>query len=315
MPIPDHLIEQARNADLLTYLQSQGYQLTNKHPNEHRLVEHDSLVISNNLWHWFSRNIGGNTLDFLTKYEGKPFRDAVFELTEKKAPSKTAQKKPPPQPLTQLREKKTLQVLPPVPDNARVFSYLQGRGIHPKIIQHCIDEVVLYSDQRNNVVFIGNDNDCIPRYAALRSMTSDYKGDAPGSDKRYGFSLQPDTPSKNLYVFESPIDALSFITLEFPDEQLKSHYLALGGVSPLALEQYLSDHAEINTVFLCLDNDPPGREATAKFKNMLWEKGYTVHDLPPGRGKDYNEYLTAPFQGLFSGREHTSRPVQSERTR
>lgn len=83
-------IRKARNADLLDYLHSQGYRLVKSSPREYRLLDHDSLVISNNRWHWFSRDTGGNTLDFLIKYEGKSFNDAVGILTGKELGAFTA---------------------------------------------------------------------------------------------------------------------------------------------------------------------------------------------------------------------------------
>jgi DNA primase (bacterial type) len=79
--ITNELIEQARNVDLLQYLQYKGYRLNKSSAHEYRLEDHDSLVVSNNRWHWFSRDMGGNTLDFLIKYEGMEFTEAVKALT------------------------------------------------------------------------------------------------------------------------------------------------------------------------------------------------------------------------------------------
>lgn len=83
--IPQEIIDIAKNTDLLSYLRHKGYNLIadSKSPRgkAYRLTEHDSLVISNNMWYWFSQGYGGNTLDFLIKYEGKSFKEAVFELT------------------------------------------------------------------------------------------------------------------------------------------------------------------------------------------------------------------------------------------
>nr|WP_312576885.1 hypothetical protein [Sedimentibacter sp.] len=69
-------IAKAQSISLLDYIVSRGYELIYSH-NEVRLKEHDSLVISNNKWKWFSRNVGGGTLDFLIEYEGKVFKKAM----------------------------------------------------------------------------------------------------------------------------------------------------------------------------------------------------------------------------------------------
>ena len=61
---------------------------------------------------------------------------------------------------------------------------------------------------------------------------------------------------------------------------------------PLALSQYLSDHPNIRTVHLCLDNDMGGRLAADTLKLLLPERyGVEVKERFPPRGKDYNDYL------------------------
>jgi hypothetical protein len=90
--------------------------------------------------------------------------------------------------------------------------------------------------------------------------------------------------------FEAPIDLLSFVTLRQEDMD-SAHYLSLGGVSPLALEQYLADHPGITSVTLCLDADPPGRIASDKLRAMLEDGGYIITDTLPPSGKDWNQHL------------------------
>ena len=61
---------------------------------------------------------------------------------------------------------------------------------------------------------------------------------------------------------------------------------------PLALSQYLSDHPNIRTVHLCLDNDMGGRLAADTLKLLLPERyGVEVKERFPPRCKDYNDYL------------------------
>ena len=59
---------------------------------------------------------------------------------------------------------------------------------------------------------------------------------------------------------------------------------------PLALEQFLKDHPDISHVYLHLDNDQPGRNATKNITEIL-KSNYVVKDIPPPEGKDFNEYL------------------------
>ena len=77
------VIEQARQMDLLSYLQR--YE-----PNNLKRVtgevyctrEHDSLKISNGKWYWWSRGFGGvSALDYLIKIKEYSFVEAVELLT------------------------------------------------------------------------------------------------------------------------------------------------------------------------------------------------------------------------------------------
>ena len=106
-----------------------------------------------------------------------------------------------------------------------------------------------------------------------------------------------------LHVCEAPIDVLSYASLMKLKHQDHHdvHILPLGGVqiprkdsvisckTPIALEQYLNDHAEINHIVLHLDNDRAGRLATRTIQQNLIN--YHVSDSPPKYGKDVNDEL------------------------
>lgn len=293
------LIHKARNADLLDYLHSQGYRLIKSTPKEYRLEEHNSLVISNNHWHWFSRDTGGNTLDFLIKYEGKSFNEAVGILTEKEIGTFTV--KPRDVFISSVhteckgREIPELILPPKAMDNNRVFAYLnKTRRIDVSIIADMMQMEKIYQSEQGNCVFVGTDKEGNIRFACERGTFSrvSYRRDCPGSDKRFCFHMEG--RSNLLYVFEAPIDAMSHATL-FKMQKLdytEDHRISLGCLGDAALKQYLQDWPEIKNIILCLDNDRWGRKASAKFKQELKEKGYTVSEEFP-KGKDYNEDLVA----------------------
>jgi hypothetical protein len=77
-------IAQAREMDLLTYLQRhEPAELIHDGGGSYRTRSHDSLKISNGLWCWWSRGIGGKTaLDYLTQVCGLNFVNAGVDLTE-----------------------------------------------------------------------------------------------------------------------------------------------------------------------------------------------------------------------------------------
>lgn len=76
------LLKEIKKIDLLTYLQNTNPSELVKVSNDTYCTKtHDSLKISNGLWHWFSRRIGGKTaLDYLIKVEGYTFLEAVAKL-------------------------------------------------------------------------------------------------------------------------------------------------------------------------------------------------------------------------------------------
>ena len=131
---------------------------------EFQLKAHDSFKINGetSLWHWKSRDIGGKTaLDYLIHVEGTGFVEAVTMLCGEI---------PVQHPAPSVQVEKTPFVLPaPSPDNRRVLAYLTGRGISRKVLEACFRVGILYeSAEYHNAVFVGKDEENIPRYAFLR---------------------------------------------------------------------------------------------------------------------------------------------------
>lgn len=108
-----------------------------------------------------------------------------------------------------------------------------------------------------------------------------------GSDKRVGFALPYDRSSDQVFVFEAPIDLMSYLTLH----RNTQNALALCGLYDGALQAYLADHPQIKRIELCLDADGPGRETARQFQNKYAAMGYAVTVEEPRSGKDWNEYL------------------------
>lgn len=294
--IPPEQLARAREVDLLTYLRCfEPQELVHISGSTYATRTHDSLKISNGKWFWWSRGIGGrNALDYLTAVEGLWLPEAVQRIL-----GESPCIPPPPKPAV-LYPKTEFTLPPKHADNRRVFAYLRSRGIDAEIINHCIKHGLLYeSAQHHNCVFVGFAGDR-PAYAMQRGTLQDkrFVGEVVGSDKRYSFAM-PMTPgdSPTLCVFESAIDALSYLTLlkQRGRDWRKANTLSLGGIGkedrqlPPALSRYLKAAPHITRIVLCLDNDEPGRKAAAVLKELL--RGYEVIDRPPVRGKDYNDLL------------------------
>lgn len=60
-------IDRANQADLVSFLQSQGEQLT-RAGNEYRWKRHDSLTVRGNKWYRHSQSKGGGPVDFVMEF-------------------------------------------------------------------------------------------------------------------------------------------------------------------------------------------------------------------------------------------------------
>ena len=290
--ISDEDLARAREMDLLTYLTYYDPgNLRHVSGSVYSTVEHDSLIINNGKWCWFSQGIGGKSaLDYLIKVKQIPFREAVERLigyiSEPLPPVKPREEPPKEFKMPELNS-----------DPSRAAQYLIGRGIDPEIVQWCIDHKLIYETTKyQNVLFVGYDREGIPRYGAVRSIFGNFKGDVQGSDKRIAFRLVKAQHPRKVHVFEAVPDLLSFATLVKLEGKNwhKETYLSLAGIGgtslPRALEQFLKDYPDVTHIYLHLDNDEPGRKAAQRIAEILSPK-YHIRNRPPPEGKDYNEYL------------------------
>ena len=286
-------IRRAREMDLLTYLTYYDPgNLKHVSGNVFSTVEHDSLIINNGKWCWFSQGIGGRSaLDYLIKVKNIPFREAVERIIGNIS-------EPLPQAIvTPLVSEKEFVMPEVIANPERAAKYLVERGIDPEIVNWCIEHKLIYETTKyGNVLFVGYDMQGMPKYGAVRSISGDFKGDVKGSDKRFAFRLvRADSPRK-VHVFEAVPDLLSYATLVKLNGEnwRKETYLSLGGIGgssiPKALEQFLQDYPDISHIYLHLDNDEPGRAASKHIIETLRPK-YIVKNSPPPEGKDYNDYL------------------------
>jgi hypothetical protein len=260
------------------------------------LKDHNSLEISNGLWNWHSRGIGGkNVIDYLIKVRGYGFVDAVRHLAGDviiHARTVTPKARPPDnRPVT---DKATFRLPRHCENNERVIEYLQSRGIDETLIKECIRRNVLYeSADFHNAVFVGRGENGKAKFAAMRGIYGDFKQDAEGSDKRFGFFLPPKNPPCNtVFVFESPIDLLSFDTLHKLGN-IEAHdgwRLSLGGTTMLALTNLIERQkfkTPISNCVVCTDNDAAGHFAFSEISEKLTIK--VSRSIPAG--KDWNETL------------------------
>ena len=272
-------IDRANRADIADFLRTQGETLE-RAGNEYRWKRHDSLTVRENKWYRHSQSKGGGPIDFVMEFYGRSFTEAVQLLTGELGEGKPEQTAPPP--LSDFR-------LPPrSPDPGQVKRYLtEARRIDEDVTGFFFSTGDIYEEAaHHNAVFVGRDESGIPRYAHQRGTAGSFRLDVKGSDKAFNFCYRGE--GERLFVFEAPIDLLSFLCL-FKKDWQKQSYLALGGVGEKALLRFLSDRPNIKTVFLCLDSDQAGSDACSRLAELVPE-GLTVHRLIP-LFKDWNEVL------------------------
>ena len=284
IPFTDEQKEKARRTDLAGLLRSQGETLRKSGSELEWLDGSQKVTIRGNLWFHQYEQVGGDSIDFVRKFYHKSYPEAMEYLLGRSGGVLSVL--PPVQKPTAKFE------LPPANDNMRrVFAYLLNRrGIDKEVLYAFVHKKMIYeSAQYHNVVFVGFDKDGIPRHANKRGTgsASTYKGNAVGSVPEYSFHWTG--KSNRLYLFEAPIDMLSFISMN-KDGWREHSYAAACSVSDKVLFQCLADNPGIKEVTICFDSDEPGQLAAQRITAKLIMQGVNSEILVP-INKDWNEDL------------------------
>lgn len=286
----------ASSVDLVAFLRRQGEKLIPSGP-EYRLTSDHSITVRGNEWYDHAAERGGGPISFVQDFYGLSYPEAVTRLLggEQGVVYQTA-KKPKEEP------KKAFALPPANRDMRRVYAYLlKKRFIDREVLNTFARAGLIYEScesakngqrEYHNAVFVGKDEHGVARHAHKRSVTDygkTFRINVEGCDPRYSFHYTGN--SDQIYVFEAPIDLLSFLTL-YPDEWAANSYVALCGVGVQAMLWMLEQNPRLKTVFLCLDHDPAGIEAAGKLSEVLEAKGCHAERLLPVN-KDWNEDLKA----------------------
>ena len=202
--------ERAAAVDLEEFLRCRGEKLLPS-GREKRLASDHSITVRGNEWYDHAEERGGRAVSFVQKFYDLSYPEVATLLLGGEMgtiyPSAKERVEEPPKPF----------VLPPANrDMRRVYAYLvKHRGIDRSVIAYFAREKLLYEDaEYHNAVFVGIDEDSVPRHAHKRSANSYGKAfrlNVEGSDPQYSFHHIGN--DGKLYVFEAPIDLLSYITL------------------------------------------------------------------------------------------------------
>ncbi len=295
IPFTEEQKVMANSVELADFLRMRGERLE-RAGRECKLIysdgsgKHDSITMSGSTWFDHKNQVGGGAIKFMQYYYNMDFPTAVQELLgQRVTPLSHAQ------PKTVVHEEKPKNFKLPVANENmhRVFAYLiKQRFIAPEIITFFAKNHTLYEDKEyHNAVFVGVDENGIPRQAHKRSTSTfgkSFRQTVEGSDTKYSFAHFGD--SEKLFVFEAPIDMLSYLTLH-PENWQKHSYIAMNGVYENAVLTALKGHKNLSEIVICTDNDIGGIDAADRLKDILSDRGYADIKRILPHNKDFNEDL------------------------
>lgn len=281
----DEQIEVANNVDLVNFLRMQGESLM-KSGKDMRWSRHTSVTIRGNRWYEWKSQEGGYPIEFLKKFYQYDFKQAMEVLLSASGEVGQAQT---------VQEETKEFILPPKNETMqRTYGYLMNtRFIDKEVIDEFVKRDLIYEDSKyHNAVFVGYDEDGIARHAHKKSTFSNngksFRGNVEGSDPRYTFHYIG--KSNKLFVFEAPIDMLSYISMN--KLNWKEHsYIALNGLGTKGLEHLIEIYPYLKLFLLCFDHDIAGIEGNERVSDMLFEKGIFEVGIIQPRNKDFNEDL------------------------
>lgn len=277
--------EQARRTDLSSFLVSQGEKIKRSGSEYEWLDGSQKVTIRGHLWYHQYEQKGGDAVDFVRRFYNNDYAEAVEMLLNGSggqiitSPPIEKEHKPFELPLRNDRMN-------------RLFSYLLlTRGIDKDVLSEFVRNKMIYeSADFHNVVFVGYDSNGKPCHAHKRGTVTNnpYKGNVADSQPEYSFHWHG--TSDRIYLFEAPIDMLSFISMH--KENWRAHsYAASCSVSDRVLFQCLKDNSNIKNVYLCFDNDYAGQSANKRIADKLNLMNIKNEILVP-TNKDWNEDLT-----------------------
>lgn len=282
-------IEQANNADISDYVQSHFQ--CEKAGKEIHIKGYGGLYVNPETNEFFchSENKGGKgLLEFCKKILDMPFLEAMRECVGEAAEIKQFTPKAAVEP----QEKKEF-VMPEKSDAGykNIYAYfINTRSISPEIVRDFANKGLIYPTiskgvsktagkeyQKINAVFLHKNEKGEPCGADLQGIdiNPDYrfKGCTARDESDRGFVYDKGDTEKidTVYLFEAPIDLMSFVELHPEIENAK--FVALSGLKPSTAEPYINSGLKVVS---CVDNDSAGQDFNNRILNAKMQKSLSV---------------------------------------
>lgn len=279
--------DRASQTDLVDLLERNGEKLKKEGKNYVWGSGSEKVTIRGNVWFHQYERVGGEAVDFVKRFYNKSYIEAMEYLLGEHVNGELNRVEPEPP-----KEKKLFEMPPKNSNMRRVYGYLlNGRGIDRAVLNTFVRKGLIYECAKyHNAVFVGLDKTGKPVHVHKRGTVSNngFKGNVESSIPEYSFHWNG--TSDKVFLFEAPIDLLSYISLHKQGWERHS-YAACCGVSDLVLFQMIKDNPKLKTVVLCLDNDEAGHKAKNRIIPKLEVIGIKCEtDLSVL--KDWNQDLT-----------------------
>lgn len=322
----------AKERSIVEVAESLGMELV-KSGAEYRWKEHDSMVITprTNLWHWFSKDKGGDTIELVRTINNISFNQAIDYLNDGDYSEGTLQRREAPQAFKNYLEpyeqpfvegRTYLKEVRDLSDETIDFFLDQNVITQANAkIGDVIEPVIVFKTIDHKGEMIGGNLQGIVENRERYDRHGYFKGIMRNSNGNNGLSVDIGSPERLIFA-ESPIDLMSYYELH--KEQLENVRLVsmdglkdgIIGTNLARLESemrnvymrdedwdrdllkksvddgYFNDEKHADVITLAVDNDQGGRN----FIQSLEAKGVVVvTDLPAEKDgfdkQDWNDAL------------------------
>lgn len=271
-------VKAARHADLYAFLVK--YHDSNfKHEGDSiRPKDNHSISIKKgyNGYKDFSNDETGNSVDYITKYMGYTFFDAVRALSGEPASVN---------PLNMQQD--GIENVPPqfpAPVDGmykNLFAFLKNRSISAETIQILVKQKLLYQEKsRNNIVFINAERN-FGEIRGTYTFGKAFHGIVPDSRHDGFWWFRTSKDASKCYICEAAIDAISLYELHrIHGDKEDAYYISIAGVAKQPAIDRLK-RSKYNLI-LAVDNDMAGQQCRDRNSEL-------EYILP--KNKDWNEDL------------------------
>lgn len=287
-------IKIAKEIDLVDLVESLGFKLKKLGQDTYAWQEHESFRISRYKgFYWHSKGYGGDSISCVQEMCGCNFSKAMELILGKSKSNFKKVESIKVKEDSKLKEKSEFHLPKKAENGKRAFAYLvKTRGINVELLKEEFRKGHIYQEAKTgNAVFVGyKDKKAVS--AILRGVGEErFVKNQEMSDFDYTYRIGD--KAESLYIFESAIDVLSYISMYHMDEE--ASYISLNGLSTKAMDRFIKDNPNCKTIVVCTDNDEAGEgvyKRLAKRKDM---NQLILRERP--KRKDFNEDLLSRTKG------------------